>query len=230
MGRWMMAGLLFLFLLGGDLGRSSDFLVLFWAFDDGKTKEVTNVVNSEEGKGVLKGNVDLVEGVRGFGVDFYDQDGFYVVKMPDEWVFSGRGVSFAFWLKHRGFNPNTILLKSGGITIKGDPVYEDRLCLELDFSNGDKEIFRCPVSLPEDEWVHFAVSIGKGRIEFFVNGKSVYLDSYWEEDDKLIRDRDVLREVFFVAGDGTENRYSGRLDEFAVFSHRIDEYECAGLI
>ncbi len=210
------------FLLGADSG-----LVVFWPVDDGKVNPVSNIIG-EEGQGKLQGKVDLDEGIRGYALDFYDQDGFYSLDLLDSWVLSDAGFSFAFWLYHRGIDADTVLVQASGFKLMGDPVYKNRIALELFFADGDRELIRFPMDLPKREWVHLCVVIGNGRVDFYLNGKLTFSESYW--GNKLRGDSNPIRERVFIAGDGDKNTFSGDIDEFAWFSRRIGEYECAGLI
>ncbi len=203
-------------------------LELFWPIDDGKVSPVTNIINDDEGKGYLKGQVDLDRGIRGYALDFYDQDGFYEVHLPEQWVFSDDGFSLAFWLYHRGIDKDTVLFQAAGFQIGGDPIYKDRLCLNLLFADGDREIIRFPIDLPQREWIHIAVVVGRGRVDLYVNGKLSFSESYWVGE--LKKDDDPVREQIFIAGDGEKNTFSGKMDEIAWFSRRIGSYECAKLI
>lgn len=208
------------------LGASSE-LVVFWPIDDGKVDPVSNIVG-EEGQGKLRGKVDLDEGVRGRALDFYDQDGFYSLDLLDSWVLSEAGFSVGFWLYHRGIDANTLLIQASGFKLLGDPVYKNRVVLELFFADGDKEVIRFPIDIPEREWVHLCIVVGKGRVDFYLNGKLAFSETYW--NNKLRGDDNPVRERVFIAGDGNKNTFSGKIDELAWFPRRITEYECAGLI
>ncbi len=217
---------LFILFLAISLNASSG-LVVFWSIDDGRVNPVSNIVG-EEGQGKLRGKVDLDKGVRGYALDFYDQDGFYSLELLDSWVLSDAGFSVGFWLYHRGIDANTVLVQASGFKLLGDPVYKNRIALKLFFADGDREVIRFPVDIPEREWVHLCIVVGRGRVDLYLNGKLTFSESYW--DNRLRGDDDPVREKVFIAGDGDKNTFSGEIDEFAWFPRRITEYECAGLI
>ncbi len=208
---------------------SNPSLRIFVDFDDGNLQNAKNLLE-EEGNAVLRGKVDISDGVRGYAPDFIDEDGFYEVKVPDPWIFSEKGFSVGFWFYHRGIQKDTVLLYSAPIEVRGDPVYPNRVEVVLKFADGDREVLRLPVDLPEREWIHLAVVVRNGEITLYLNGKPEAEDTIWHAVLDLDRDEDLIREKVYLASDGKRNRFNGKLDEIAWFSEAVEEYDVVELM
>ncbi len=229
MRRWIRFGLILTVLSLLGLSPSNPSLRIFVDFDDGNLQTAKNLLE-EEGCALLRGEADISDGVRGYAPDFIDEDGFYEMKVLDPWIFSPQGFSVGFWFYHRGIEKDTVLLHSAPLEVRGDPVYPNRIEVVLRFRDGDREVLRLPLDLPEREWIHLAVVVNNGMLTLYLNGKPEARDTFWHTVLELARDEDLVREAVYLASDGERNRFNGKLDEISWFSKAVEEYDVAELI
>jgi len=209
--RCLLIGVVVLFVAGALITSSyAEFdpktVAGAWLFDEGQG-DIAKDSSANKNNGKLVSGPVRVDGKFGKALSF---SGANYVEVPDSDSLNiTEDITIITWLKG---SKGAVITKLYSYWLGGNPAAAN--VLEFAFKMGGADILVLTANkLPENEWVHLAVTQEKkGQIIFYLNGEEIF-----KAQQATPRDRSA-ESLFFAKGAWGVAGFNGILDEVAIFN------------
>ncbi|MBU5595498.1 FIVAR domain-containing protein [Amphibacillus sp. MSJ-3] len=172
--------------------------------------------------GEVEGEPEYKEGKVGEAIDLNGRDHF--ITLPENHSLSNYDeITVATWVKWRGGNQWQRIFDFGNNQDQYlflTPSSGDHT-LRFAIKNGGSEQFVETASLPIDEWVHVAITLGNDTAILYVDGEEVAV-----AEDVTIKPSDFKPKINYIGNSMyPDPLFNGMIDEFSIFGYALNSDE-----